>query len=134
MRKLVFVATGAVLVGFAVGALAVNAISPPPDADARSGSTEIHVAQASSPRAYDTPTPATGVKPGSDGINEAGVTYGYDAGPTQPHPDLVEAIATNGLIGYYYAADLEKALGASAELSPGQAASQWLCQADLGPL
>ncbi|WP_425836916.1 hypothetical protein [Microbacterium sp. PA5] len=124
MRKLLITAGAAVVAGFIVGALAVNAITASPEAERPAGDQEVHVADAFAPRAYETPAPARGVQPGSHGTNDAGLTYGYDAGPTEPLPDLVEAIATNGQIGYYYAKDLAEVLQPPADLDPNEVADQ----------
>ncbi|CAI9394023.1 hypothetical protein [Microbacterium sp. T2.11-28] len=124
MRKLLITAGAAIVAGFIVGALAVNAITASPEAERPVAHQEVHAADAPVPRAYETPTPARGVQPGTRGTNEAGLTYGYDAGPSEPLPDLVEAIATNGQIGYYYANDLAKVLQPPADLDPNAAADQ----------
>lgn len=57
------------------------------------------------PAAYETPTPAEGVVVGSSGTNENGETYGQWRDSSEPAPDLIEAIATNGWIGYMRATE-----------------------------
>ena len=68
------------------------------------------------------PVPGDGVVPGSRGTNAAGQSFGQNLDPTfATGPELVEAIASNGKLGYVYASELRKA--ATPVASPKAAAA-----------
>ena len=106
MRKLIAGSIALAVCGFVIGALAIGAVRPPTSiADGPEPSPPADVpAVRPLERSYDAPAPAPGVSPGTAGFNNSGQDYGPLDGVDQP--TLVEAIATNGQIGYVYAQDL----------------------------
>jgi hypothetical protein len=103
MHKSIGAFLGMAAAAFVVGVVAVGATqtSPPPTHDpAPAGSVVLQPME----RTYDEPSPAEGVTPGSTGTNENGQTFGQWGESVEAA--LVEAIATNGQIGYVYAKDL----------------------------
>lgn len=117
MRKLILAGVGMALGGFVIGTLAVSAVTEPTVDHV----PKPHRTSASQPidRTYDAPTPAVSAIPGAIGTNEGGQSYGQ-WGEAEGLV-LVEAIATNGQIGYVYTADLA-APRMDEELTPEEAA------------
>ena len=71
--------------------------------------------------------PGEGVTPGSHGVNSAGETYGQTDDPTyEDAPDLIEAIGTNGIIGYVRASELRQATAPAGSLEEARDGSQAL--------
>lgn len=95
---------GGLVAGVVIGASLLGATILP-------SASETPVSQA-------TVVPADGVVPGSTGENAAGQTFGpaTDAAFTDG-PDLIEALATNGLIGYVSATALADATGPAPSLA-----------------
>lgn len=87
-------AVGLGTTGFVIG-------TPPPPPDPQGETWIVDLPDAS----YTVTTPAPGVVLGAVGQTAKGLTYGPLLDPTQKPPDLIEAIATNGKVGYIRATD-----------------------------
>lgn len=98
------IVTAGVLLGLMVGAAGTGFVWV--------GSAGAETPSASSPTG---PVPGEGVVPGSRGTNDAGQSFGQNLDPTfATGPELVEAIASNGTLGYVYASELRKAAAPAA--------------------
>ena len=70
------------------------------------------------------PVPGAGVVPGSRGTNSSGQTFGQNLDPTfTTGTELVEAIASNGKLGYVYASELRKTATPAASPEAARAAN-----------